>query len=150
MGVEIAWLKKSSFELSSWPSTYICTYFLSWILSTLAEIFEELETGCVDWEHLVPHRVQLQALVNRIMNFWLHTRSKISYPAGCERASHEQQNNCAQNSLLVRTLWGDWSTVKHSCLLYIKLTAAEVHMCLCMLCVYNIYQGYWKVSGRMI
>ena len=67
-GMEIAWLKKCDFELSSWPFVYLCTYFHSWILSSLAEMFEEIGTGCVDWKHLVPHRVQLQALVNRLMN----------------------------------------------------------------------------------
>lgn len=90
MAMQIAWLKKSGFELSSWPSTNICTYSHSWILSTLAEIFDQIGSGCVDWKHLIPHRVQLQALVNRIMNFWLHTRCKISQPAGWKRASQEQ------------------------------------------------------------
>jgi hypothetical protein len=51
-------LKKRGFELSSWPFTYICTYFHSWTLSSLAEMFEEIGSGCVDWKRLFPHRVQ--------------------------------------------------------------------------------------------
>ena len=45
MGMEIAWMKKSGFELSGWPSIYMCIFFHSGIVSSLAEIFEEIGSG---------------------------------------------------------------------------------------------------------
>jgi hypothetical protein len=37
-------MKKSGFELSSWPSIYICIFFHCWRV-LLAEIFEEIGSG---------------------------------------------------------------------------------------------------------
>lgn len=136
MAMEIAWLKKSGFELSNWPSTNICTCSHSWILSTLAEILDQIGSGCVDWKHLIPHRVQLQALVNRIMNFWLHTKCKISQPAGWKRTSQERLCSKQLVSEDAVRCFKYWKNTYFYC---VQNCLLQRYTCVCVCCVFTPY-----------
>jgi len=108
-GMEIAWLKKSGFELSSWPSIYICTYFHSWIVSSLAEIFEEIGRGCVDWKHLVHIGFSYRLLWTGKWTCDFTQGAKFLIQLGVKELP---KNNYAPKSLLVRKLWDAWNTGK--------------------------------------